>query len=158
MFHIFFGIISRYLYFGNALQGFARGILALRIISSNLLPAISPPPPTAFIDASFPFVGPLGDISPYPSAGLIALERTGRQPPSFASPLPYQSSLITLPPSQLPIFLPLLIIMVAVTSGFIIVLPGIYFMNVFGFVSRLLQRAVGPVRIYLMLNVADYLP
>ncbi|KAI0264527.1 hypothetical protein BGY98DRAFT_1181844 [Russula aff. rugulosa BPL654] len=54
MFHIVLAIASRFLYFGNALQGFARGILALRnlgVISSHLIPAISPPPPIALLDA-----------------------------------------------------------------------------------------------------------
>src|SRR6266852_4255365 len=129
MFHIVLAIASRFLYFGNALQGFARGILALRnlaAISSHIIPAISPPPPIALLDAPVPFVGlPEEIISPYSSA-LIALERIERQPPPFASPIPsYQSSLITASPSQLPIFLPLFIILLAFISGFVIVLPEI---------------------------------
>jgi hypothetical protein len=162
MFQIFFAIISRCLYLGNALQGFARGILALRIISSNLHPAISPAPPIAFIDAPFPVVGlPLAEEMPlYPSRDLIV----GRQPPLFASPIPsYRSSLITASTGQLPIFIfPLFLIILAVVAGFILALPPIldYLMNVIKFVrsaSHLPQWVVGPVRIYLMLNVANYL-
>jgi hypothetical protein len=176
MFHIVLAIASRFLYFGNALQGFARGILALRnlgVISSHLIPAISPPPPIALLGAPVhvPIVGlPEEIIPPYPSAGLIALERIGRQPPPFASPIPsYQSSLITVSSSQLPIFLPLFIIMLAIISGFVIVLPEImdYFMNVAKsrnitkFVrsaGHLLQWVIGPVRAYRMSDVANELP
>ena len=139
MFHIVLAIASRFIYFGNdALQGFAHGILALRnlcVICSHLIPAISPPPPITLLDVPvhFPIVGlPEDIIPPYPSAGLFALERIGRQPPSFASPVPsYQPSLITVSSSQLPIFLPFFIIMLAIISGFVIVLPEIidYFMN-----------------------------
>ena len=143
MFHIVLAIASRFLYFGNALQGFARGILALRnlgIISSNLITALSPPPPIALLDAPVPFVGlPEEIIPPYPSVGLIALERIERQPPAFASPIPsYQSSLTTVSSSQLPIILPLFIILLAIISGFVLLLPVIMdsFMNVANIVRR----------------------
>jgi hypothetical protein len=160
MFHIVLAIASRFLYFGNALQGFARGILTLRnlgLISSHLIPALPPPPPIALLDAPVPFVGlPEDIIPPYPSGGLIALERIGRQPPPFASSIPsYQSSLITISSSQLPIFLPLFIIMLAIISGFVLLLPEIIdcFMNV-------AMSAIGPVRTHPMsftINVANEL-
>ena len=143
MFHIVLAIASRFLYFGNALQVFARGILALRnlgIISSNLIPALSPPPPIALLDSPVPFVG-LSEkiVPPYPSVGLIALERIERQPPAFVSPIPsYQSSLTTVSSSQLPIILPLFIILLAIISGFVLLLPVIMdsFMNVANIVRR----------------------
>lgn len=183
MFHIVLAIASRFLYFGNVfvLQGFARGILALRnigVISSHFIPALSPPPPIALLGAPVPFVGlPEEIIPPYPSGGLIALEPIERQPPPFASPIPsYQSSLITVSSSQLPIFLPLLIIMLAIISGFLLLLPEIidFFMNVAKSrnmskfakpISRLLPAGpllswtIGPVRTHRMsstINVATY--
>jgi len=134
MFHIVLAIASRFFYVGNV---FARGILALRnlgVISSHLIPALCPPPPIAFLDAPVPFVGlPEEIIPPYPSVGLIALERIERQPPPFASPIPsYQSSLIPVSSSQLPILLPIFIVMLAIISGSILLLPEItdFFMNV----------------------------
>jgi hypothetical protein len=136
MFHIVLAIASRFLYFGNALQGFARGVLALRnlgIISSHLMATLSPPPPIPLLDAPVPFMGlPEEIISSYPSAGLIAIERIEHQSPIFSSPIPsYQSSLITVTPSQLPSLLPLLVV-IAMISGFAILLPEIVhiFMNV----------------------------
>jgi hypothetical protein len=141
MFHIVLAIASRFIYFGNdALQGFAHGILALRnlcVISSHLIPAISPPPPITLLDVPvhFPIVGlPEDIIPPYPSAGLFALERIGRQRVNLHSlprPFPAISLLITVSSSQLPVFLPFFIIMLAIISGFVIVLPEIidYFMN-----------------------------
>jgi hypothetical protein len=181
MFHIALAIASRILYFGNALQGFARAILTLRYlgsISSHLIPAISPPPPIALLDAPVHFVGiPEEIISPYPSAGLIALERIESQPPPFASPIPsYQSSLITVSSSQLPILLLLFIIMLAITiiSGFVILLPEIidFFKNVaklrsisdfvrsklFSYllpVGHLLLWAIGPVRTHHMSSTRE---
>jgi len=137
MFHIVLAIASRFLYFGNALQGFARGIFSLRnlgIISSHLIPALSPPPPISLLDAPVPFlVLPEEIIPPYSSGGIIALERIERQPPSFASPIPsYQSSLMIVSSSQLPVLLPLFIIMLAIISGFVLLLPEImdFFTNV----------------------------
>jgi len=149
MFHFVLALASRFLYFGNALQGLARGILALRnigVISSHLIPALSPPPPIALLDAPAPFVGLSEEIiPPYPSAGLIALERIERQPPAFAPPiLSYQSSLITVSPSQLPIFLPLFMVMLAIVSGFVILLPEIidFFTNIAN--SRNISKFVKP--------------
>ncbi|KAF8502908.1 hypothetical protein F5888DRAFT_1123729 [Russula emetica] len=126
MFHLVFSLTSRFLYLRNILQGFARGILALRsldTISSYLAPALSPPPPVPLLDAPAPFVDhPEQIILPYPSRDVIAIER---QLPVFASPFPiYQSSLIAVTPSQFPKFLPLLVIL-AVISGFVVVLPEI---------------------------------
>ena len=133
MFHIIFSLTSRFLYFRNILQGFARGILTLRsldAISSHLTPALSPPPPVPLLDAPDPFVERLEQIiSPYPSRDVIAIER---QFPVFASPFPiYQSSLIAVTPSHFPNFLPVLVIL-AVISGFFVILPEItyFFTNI----------------------------
>jgi hypothetical protein len=133
MFHVIFSLTSRFLYLRNILQGFARGILALRsldAISSRLTPALSPPPPVPLLDAPDPFVERLEQIiSPYPSRDVIAIER---QFPVFASPFPiYQSSLIAVTPSHFPKFLPVLVIL-AVISGFVVILPEIiyFFTNI----------------------------
>ena len=131
MFHIVLSIASRFMFFGNVLQGLARGILALRnlgIISSHLIPTLSPPPPILLLDAAAPFVELPEEIhSPYPSAGLIAIERIERRTPAFSSPIPsYQSSLISVTPSHLPDFLPLLITL-AIISGLVVFFPGILY-------------------------------
>ncbi len=108
------------------LQGFARGLLALRLgVSSYLIPALSPPPPIALLDAPVPFVGfPEEIFPPYPSGGLIAIDRIERQPPAFVSPIQsYSSSLITVSSHQFPIFLPIFVIVLAIISGFVVVLP-----------------------------------
>jgi hypothetical protein len=133
MFHVIFSLTSRFLYFRNILQGFARGILALRsldAISSHLTPALSPPPPVPLLDAPDPLVERLEQIIlPYPSRDVIAIER---QFPVFASPFPiYQSSLIAVTPSHFPKFLPVLVIL-AVISGFVVILPEIayFFTNI----------------------------
>ena len=135
MFHIVLSIASRFLFLGNMLQGLARGILTLRHLGviSHLVPTLPSPPPTLLLDAAIPFVALSEEtISPYPSAGLIAVERIERLSPAFSSPIPsYQSSLVTVTPSQLPKFLPLLIIF-AMISGLVILVPEILylFMNV----------------------------
>jgi hypothetical protein len=133
MFHVVFSLASRFLYLRNILQGFARGILALRsldAISSHLTPALSPPPPVSLLDAPVPFLErPEQIISPYPSRDVIAIER---QFPVFASSFPiYQSSLIAVTPSQFPKFLPVLVIL-SVISGFVVILPEItyFFTNI----------------------------
>jgi hypothetical protein len=133
MFHVIFSLTSRFLYLRNILQGFARGILALRsldAISSHLTPALSPPPPVPLLEAPLPFLErPEQIISPYPSRDVIAIQR---QFPVFASPFPiYQSSLIAITPSQFPNFLPVLVIL-AVISGFAVILPEIayFFTNI----------------------------
>ena len=161
MFHIVLAIASRFLYFGNVVQGFARGILALRnlgAISCHLVPALSPPPPIALLDAPVPFVGlPEEIIPPYPSGGLIALERIERQPPPFASAIPsYQSSLITVSSSQLPLLLPIFIIMLAIISGFVLVLP-----EVLDFVTKSrnipkLVRPTGPLLLWMIRPVRTH--
>jgi hypothetical protein len=132
MFHLVLAVASRFLYFGNVLQGLARGILALRnlgVISSQLMPSLPPPPPIPLLDAS-PFSElPVEIISPYPSAALITIERIQPQALIFSSPIPsYQSSLMPVTPSRLPNFLPLFV-MLAITSGVVILLPAIV-MNV----------------------------
>lgn len=142
MFHIVLAIASRFLCFGNAFQGFARGIFALRnlgLISSNIIPALSPSPPIALLNAPVPFVGfPEEIIPPYPSVDLISLERIERQPPAFTSPIPsYQSSLTTVSSSQLPIILPLLIILLTIISGFILLFP--VFMDSFTKVANIVR-------------------
>jgi hypothetical protein len=133
MFLAIFSLPSRFPYLRNILQGFARGILAFRsldTISSHLTPALSPPPPVPLLDAPVPFVErPEQIIFPYPSRDVIAIER---QFLVFASPFPiYQSSLIEITPSQLPKFLPVLVIL-AVLSGFVVILPEIthFYMNI----------------------------
>ena len=146
MFHIIFAITSRLLYFGNVVQGFARGILALRnlgAITCHLVPALPPPPPIALLDAPVSFAGLTEEIiPPYPS-GLIALEPIKRQPPPFASSIPsYQSSLITVSSGHLPIFLPLFVIMLAIISGFILLLPEILD---FATKSRNIPKLVRPI-------------
>ena len=136
MFHVVFSITSRFLHFGNLLQGFARGLLALRslgLIPSHLIPALPPLLPTPLLDAPVPLVGlPEEIILPYPSGGLIAIKPIERQPPVFASPISsYQHSLNMVSSSQLHNFLPLFI-MLAIISGFVVLLPAILnvFMNV----------------------------
>jgi hypothetical protein len=136
MFHVVFSIASRFRYFGSLLQGFARGLLALRnlgLIPSHLIPTLPPPLPIPLLDAPVPLVElPEEIIPPYPSGGLIAIKPIERQPPLFASPIPsYQPSLITVSSSQLHSFLPLFIIF-AIISGFIVFLPVIvnFSMNV----------------------------
>jgi hypothetical protein len=133
MFHIIFSVTSGFLYLRNVLQGFARGLLALRsldTISSYLTPAISPPPPVPLLGAPVPFVErsePI--ILSYPSRDVIA---TQRQFPVSASPFPiYQSSLIAVTPDHFPKFLPVLVIL-AVISGFVVILPEIsyFFINI----------------------------
>jgi hypothetical protein len=133
MFHIVFSVTSRFLYLRNVLQGFARGLLALRsldTISSHLTPALSPPPPVPLLGAPVPFVErPEQIILPYPSRDVIAIQR---QFPVSASPFPiYQSSLIAVTPDHFPKFLPVLIIL-AVFSGFVVILPEItyFLMNI----------------------------
>ena len=133
MFHVIFSLTSRFLYLRNILQGFARGILALRslgAISSHLTPALSPPPPLPLLDAPVPFAEhPEQIILPYPSRDVIAIQR---QFPVFASPFPiYQSSLIAVTPSHVPKFLPVLVIL-AIISGFVVILPEIayFFMKI----------------------------
>jgi hypothetical protein len=133
MFHVIFALTSRFLYLRNLLQGFARGILALRsldAISSHLTPALSPPPPVPLLDALVPSMErPEQIILPYPSRDVIAIQR---QFPVFASPFPlYQSSLIAVTPSHFPKFLPFFVVL-AVISGFVVVLPEIasFFTNI----------------------------
>ena len=132
MFLAIFTLASRFPYLRNILRGFARGILALRsldTISSHLTPALSSPPPVPLLDAPAPFAErPEQIISPYPSRDVIAIER---QFPVFASSFPiYQSSLISVTPSQFPKFLPLLVLL-AVISGFVVIMSEIthFFMN-----------------------------
>jgi hypothetical protein len=125
MFHVVFSLASRFLHLGNMLQGFAHRILALRsldAISSCLIPALPPPPPVPLLDAPAPFVELLEEIIlPLPS---VAIER---QSPAFASLIPsYQSSLISVSPSQFSKFLPLFIVLAAI-SGFVVILPTIVY-------------------------------
>ena len=136
MFHIVLSIASRFMFFGNVLQGLARGILALRNlggISFHLIPTLSPPPPILLLDAAAPFVElPEETLSPFPSAGPIFIERIERRTPAFSSPIPsYQTSLISVTPSHFPDFLPLLVTL-AIISGLVVFLPGIVYvlMNV----------------------------
>ena len=131
MFHIVLSLASRFLYLGNALRGFARGILALRdlhTISSFLIPALPPPPPIPLLDAPAAITQFQDEIVlPYASASaistdLIAIES---QSPVFVSSISsYQSSLMLVTPSQLPNLVPMFFVL-AVISGFLVVLPEI---------------------------------
>jgi hypothetical protein len=107
------------------LQGFARGILALRnlnTISSFIIPALPPPPPIPLLDAPIAIAQLQDEILPYASAvstDLIAIES---QSPVFVSSIAsYQSSLMLVTPSQLPDLIPIFILL-AVISGFLVVL------------------------------------
>jgi hypothetical protein len=142
MFHVVLSFATRFLYLGNVLHGFAREILALRnlpLISSHLIPALSPPPPVAFLDAPTAFVELSNQIvSPLvsvvsavsdASADIIAIEC---QSPVFSSPIAsYQSSLMLVTPSQLPDLVSILIFL-AIISGFLIIIPEIvyFFMKI----------------------------
>ena len=130
MFHIVFSIASRFLYLGNMLQGFARGILAFRnldIISSHLIPALPPPPPIPLLDAPKAFAELTDEIIlPNVSAELFAIES---QSPVFSSPISsYQSSSIIVSPGQFN----LIVIVMIIIPGFLVLLPQIayFFMNV----------------------------
>jgi hypothetical protein len=149
MFHIVFSITARFLYLGDMLQGFARGILALRnlrITSSHLIPALPSPSSAPPLGAPLAFLElPEDIISPYSSA-LIAIEP---QPPVFSSSIPsYQSSLIAITPSQMPNLVPLFIFL-ATISGFVIILPEfVYFFNTiakntsaFAYASRIFAKS-----------------
>ncbi|KAI0247774.1 hypothetical protein BJV78DRAFT_1242493 [Lactifluus subvellereus] len=124
MFHIVFSIASRFLYLGNMLQGFTRGILALRslhTISSHIIPTLPPPPPVQLLDAP-PVSLKLPDEfrMPYPTTELIVVEPQPLIMPSFIPS--YQSSLVTVTPNSLPDLVPLLL-MLAIISGFVCFLP-----------------------------------
>ena len=172
MSHVVFSIASRFRYFGNLLQGFARGLLALRsfgLIPSHLIPALPPPLPTPLLDAPAPLVElPEEIIPPYLSGGLIAIKPIERQPPAFASPIStYQHSLITISSSQLHSFLPLFI-MFAIISGFIVLLPEIVniFMNVakipsaFTHASRYIPKSIisKPISHFLPASLSSQFP
>ncbi|KAI0247415.1 hypothetical protein BJV78DRAFT_1245566 [Lactifluus subvellereus] len=124
MFHIVLSIASRFLYLGNMLQGFTRGILALRnlhAISSHLVPTLPPPPPVQLLDAP-PVSLELSDEfrMPYPSTEIIVVEP---QPLIMPSSIPsYQSSLVIVTPNSLPDLVPLFL-MLAIISGFVCFLP-----------------------------------
>jgi hypothetical protein len=165
MFHIVFSLASRFLYLGNVLQGFARGILALRnlnTISSFIIPALPPPPSIPLLDAPAAIAQIQDEILPYASAvstDLIAIES---QSPVFVSSIAsYQSSLILVTPSQLPDLVPIFILL-AIISGFLSVLPEIvyFFTNIakissaFEFASRFYSKLLKTIS-YL---IADYLP
>jgi len=132
MFQVVFSLASRFLHLGNMLQGFARGIFALRnlqIISSHLLPALPAPSPALLLDAPVSFVEfPEKIISPYSSA-IIAIEP---QHSVFSSSIPtYQSSLITVMPGQLPNLVPLFIMLaIIIISGSVVLLPLYFFVNI----------------------------
>jgi hypothetical protein len=130
MFHVVLSLASRFLYLGNVVRGFARGILALRnlqTISSLIIPALPAPPPTLLLDAPTT-ISKLQDeiILPYASAvatDLIAIES---QSPVFASSIAsHESSLMLVTPSQLPDLVPIFILL-AIISGFLVVLPEIF--------------------------------
>ena len=130
MFHFVFSIASRLLCFGNMLQGFAHAIRALRnlhAISSRLIPALPPPPPIPLLDpptASADF--PDDFILPNASAELFAIESQSRVSSSLIPRFP--SALVAVTPSQLP-NLVFFFFMLAIISGFIVLLSEIYVMN-----------------------------
>ena len=130
MLHVVLSLASRFLYLGNMVRGFARGILALRnlqTISSLLIPALPAPPPIPLLDAPTT-IAKLQDeiVLPYASAvstDLIAIES---QSPVFASSTAsHESSLMLVTPSQFPDLVPVLILL-AIISGFLVVLPEIF--------------------------------
>jgi hypothetical protein len=130
MFHVVLSLASRFLFLGNVLQGFARGILALRnleTISSFLIPTLPPPPSTIPLLDDPSTIAQFQDeiVLPFASAisaDLIAIES---QSPAFVSSIfSYQSSLILATPSQLPDIVPILVLL-AVISGFLVVLSEI---------------------------------
>ena len=130
MFHFVFSIASRLLCFGNMLQGFARGIRALRnlhSISSRLIPALPPPPPIPLLDPPTAFADFSDElILPNASAELFAIES---QSLVFSSLIPrFPSALIAVTPSQLP-NLVFFFFMLAIISGIIILLSEIYVIN-----------------------------
>ena len=135
MFHIVLSIASRFMLFGNMLQGLARSILALRNLGviSHLIPTLSPPPPILLLDAAAPFVELTEEtFLPYPSPDPIDIGLFERRTPAFSSSIPsYQSSLISVTPSHLPTFVPLLITL-AIISVLVFLLPGIvyFFMKI----------------------------
>jgi hypothetical protein len=172
MFHVVFSIASRFQYFGNLLQGFARGLLALRslgLIPSHLIPTLPPPLPTPLLDAPVPLVElPEDIIPPNPSGGLIAIKHIECQPPVFASPISsYQQSLIAISSSQPHSFLPFFITL-AIISGFIILLPEIvnFFMNVakipsaFTHASRYIPKSIisKPISHFLPASLSSQFP
>jgi hypothetical protein len=116
MFHVVFSLESRFLFFRNIVQGFARGILALRNLHviSHLIPALPAPqsilllgPPTVFADVQDQIIF-LPSVS-VASAELIAIES---QSPVISSPISsYQSSLMLVTPSQLPDLVPIFVIL-----------------------------------------------
>ncbi|KAI0297501.1 hypothetical protein B0F90DRAFT_892700 [Multifurca ochricompacta] len=130
MLHAFFSLASGFLYLGNILQGFARGILALRnleIISSHLLPTLSSPSLPKLLEApSAPLELPAVFRTLDPSGGLIAIEGP---PPVLSAPIPthtYQSSLEIVTPSNFP-GLFLIFITFAIISGFVFLLPELVY-------------------------------
>ncbi|KAI0279065.1 hypothetical protein BC826DRAFT_608177 [Russula brevipes] len=143
MFQVVFSIASRFLHLGNMLQGFARGIFALRnlqIISSHLIPALPAPSPALLLDTPVSFVEfPEKIISSYSSA-IIAIEP---QHSVFSSSIPtYQSSLITVMPSQLPNLVPLFIMLaIIIISGSIVLLPLYFFVNIAKNTSAIAQSS-----------------
>jgi len=126
MFHVVFSLASGLLYLGNIFQGFTRGILALRslhIISSHLIPTISPLPPTPLLDAPTAFM----DL---PQTVFSPLPFEQRQSQAFSSSIPsYQSSLIVLMPSYLPNLVPVFITL-AIVSGLVFFLPRFVYLSV----------------------------
>lgn len=135
--HVFLSlqVASRFLSLRNMFQGLARWILALRnlrAISSNLIPALPPPPPFPTLDAPTVFsslpndfsLPSVSSVSAFPaasavsvaSAELIAIEN---QSSFLSSPISaFQSSLMLVAPNQLPISISILLSIISVSLIF----------------------------------------
>jgi hypothetical protein len=127
MFHLVFSIASGFLYLGNILQGFTRGILALRSlhIISHLVPTLSPPSPVKLLEAPAAYLDISDELRmPYPTTDLVVIEPL---PSVMLSPVPsYQSSLVVVTPGDLPNLVPLFVLL-AIISGLVCVLPELAF-------------------------------
>jgi len=147
--HVFVSLqlASRFLSLRKMFQGLAHWILALRnlrAISSNLIPALPPPPPFPTLDAptvisSLPndfFMPSVSSVSALPaasavsavsvaSAELIAIES---QPSFLSSPISaFQSSLMLATPNQLPIYIFILLSIISASLFFFS--ASLYFHN-----------------------------
>ncbi|KAI9510003.1 hypothetical protein F5148DRAFT_1366837, partial [Russula earlei] len=162
MFHIIFSIASGFLHLGNILQGFSRGILALRylhtIVPSHLIPTISPPPTAPLLDAPSTFVGlPQIITPPYSSSDLILI---GRSSPVFVSSTPsYQSSLIVITPNQLPDLVPLVMVL-AIISGVVVFLPEIVYFStkLANIISTFTNTSTGFARCLRLKPISNLIP
>ena len=139
-------VASRFLSLRNVFQGLVHWILTIRnlgAISSNLIPALSPPPPIPTLDApilhnesfmpsacSASFVSAASaastaSVASAISAELIAIET---QPFSFPSPISaFQSSLILATPNQLPDLAIYIFLLLSIISVSLIIFSTIFY-------------------------------